>query len=137
MSKITFEVDKEKMDVNLIHQFLTNSYWGTGRTKEEVEISIDNSHTFGIFKDGNQIGFARVITDMIIYAYLMDVFILESERGNGYGKDLVRYIMEYPPFQPIKKWTLGTRDADGLYEQFGFKQHDGAYIFMEKLGGRM
>ncbi len=135
MSNITFETEKEKMDIDLIHQFLTKSYWAKGRTKEVVQISMKNSHNFGIFKDGKQVGFARVITDLAIYAYLMDVFIVESERGAGYGKDLVRYIMEYPAFHGLKKWTLGTRDADGLYEQFGFKKFDGSYIFMEKSRG--
>jgi len=132
MAEIKIETNKEKLDVDFIHQFLTNSYWGTGRSKEEVQTSIDNSHSFGIFKDGKQIGFARVITDFVIYAYLMDVFIAKSERGNGYGKDLVRFMMDYPSFQKIRKWTLGTRDAAGLYEQFGFEKFDGSYIFMER-----
>lgn len=119
--KLIISNDTERLDVHFIHQFLTNSYWAKGRTLEAVQNSIKNSFNFGIYLGGNQIGFARVITDFVVFAYLMDVFIDEKFRGKGYSKLLVENILNHPELKTIQTWRLGTSDAHGLYAQFGFK----------------
>lgn len=83
--------------------------------------SVENSLCFGAFSGDRQVGFARVVTDRATYAYVCDVFVLESERGCGVGKRLMRAIMEHPDLQSLRRWTLFTRDAHGLYRQFGFR----------------
>ena len=113
--------DKSKLQVEVIHEFLSNrSYWAKGRTMDQVIRSIEHSSCFGVFKHDHQVGFARVISDFTIYAYLLDVFILEHDRGNGLGKFLMDCIMQYPELQNIKRWMLGTEDAHGLYQRYGF-----------------
>lgn len=112
--------DRSRFDIDLIHKFLTNSYWAEGIPREVVERSIENSLCFGIFDRDQQIGFARVITDRATFAYLGDVFIVESHRGRGLSKQLMRAVMEHPELQGLRRWSLVTRDAHGLYEQFGF-----------------
>jgi len=113
--------DKEKINIPLVHSILTNSYWAKGRTLEQVKKSIDNSICFGLYHNDEQIGFARIITDKVVFAYIMDVFIIKVERGKGYSKELMEYILSQSDLQGIKTWFLATKDAHGLYEQFGFK----------------
>ena len=113
--------DKSKLDIKLIHNFLTNSYWAKGRTLNEVKRSIENSICFGIFSADKQVGFARVLTDFVVFAYLMDVFIIEEYRGKGLSKKLLQKIFSHERFKGIKKWMLATDDAHTLYEKFGFK----------------
>lgn len=113
--------DKNKLDIPLIHSFLTKSYWAEGRTFEQVKKSVDNSVCFGIYLKDKQIGFARILTDKVVFAYLMDLFIIEEERGKGFAKILMKGILEHPELKGIKNWLLATRDAHKLYEQFGFK----------------
>lgn len=125
--------DKTKLDVNLIHHFLTNSYWAKGITLDTVQKRINNSLCFGIYKDRNQLGFARVITDFVTLAYLLDVFILEEERGKGLSKILLDYIFSYPDLKEIKKWMLSTNDAHGLYARYGFHPLKNIEKFMEKI----
>jgi N-acetylglutamate synthase-like GNAT family acetyltransferase len=120
MKEIIISDDKRKLDVGLIHKFLTTSYWAEGRTIEQVKNSIEHSICFGVYKDDKQIGFARVLTDCTVFAYLMDVFILEGFRGNGFSKLLLKTIFEDNRFKSIKKWMLATKDAHSLYAQFGF-----------------
>lgn len=116
--------DKFKLDVDVIFNYLSNhSYWAMGRTKETIEISIVNSLCFGVYNSENkQVGFARVVTDYAVFAWLMDVFILPSCQGKGLGKLLMSEIMSHKDLQALKRWGLGTNDAHGLYEKFGFKQ---------------
>ena len=88
--------DKSKLQIDIIHDFLCNrSYWAKGRTLAQVKRSIDHSECFGVYKDKNQVGFARVVSDFTIYAYILDVFVLEEERGNGLGKFLMECIMKH------------------------------------------
>ncbi|WP_461452218.1 GNAT family N-acetyltransferase [Mucilaginibacter sp.] len=115
--------DKELLDISLIHDYLSNeSYWSKGISKKKVERSIENSICFGIYKDSEQVGLARVVTDKAIFAYLCDVFILKEYRGNGLSKWLLQTILAHPELQGLKRWTLATLDAHGLYSQFGFSQ---------------
>ena len=134
----TFSIstDPKRLDLSVIHQYLTHSYWGTGRTIKTVEQSIFHSFNFGLYSEDRQIGFARVITDFTIFAYLADVFILEEERGKGLGKWLLKTIMEAEIFDPNIKWTLHTKDAHRLYEQVGFSLTTQSEKIMERNSKR-
>lgn len=112
--------DSSKQQVEVIHNFLSSSYWAKDISYKIVEKSIENSCCFGVFKNGNQIGFARLITDLATFAYLADVFILEEYRGQGLSKWLMDVIIKYPELQGLRKWMLKTSDAHGLYKQYGF-----------------
>jgi GNAT superfamily N-acetyltransferase len=123
--------DKQRLDIELVHGFLTQSYWAKGIPREVVALSIENSFCFGIYGDGQQVGFARVITDYATYAYIADVFVLDSLRGRGLGKWLMERITEHPRLQGLRRWTLATRDAHGLYAQYGFTALKRPENFME------
>jgi GNAT superfamily N-acetyltransferase len=121
-SRLQLSTDKSKLDIKLIHNYLCNeSYWAKGRTFVTVAKSIENSLCFGVYYDEKQIGFARVVTDYAIFAWIMDVFILKDYRGNGYSKMLMKAIMTHEKLLELQRWGLGTDDAHGLYEKFGFK----------------
>jgi len=130
---IAISTDKNKFDIEMIHSFLTNSYWAKGRTMQQVQKSIDNSLCFGVYLNKIQIGFARAVTDYTVYVYLMDVFILPTHRGKGYSKQLMKAILEEPTLQECKDWTLKTKDAHGLYEQFGFAKAQHPKKIMERF----
>jgi len=129
---IQVSTDKKKLDVPFIQNFLKDIYWAAGRTIEEVQKTIDSSVCFGIYLDEEQIGFARVITDYVVFAYVMDVFITEQHRGKGYSSILVSAMIEEPILQNIKIWRLATKDAHFLYEKFGFKALAHPERMMEK-----
>ena len=116
--------DKMKLDVDGIHKYLsTESYWAKNIPVALVQKAIEGSFCFGIYKkesEQQQIGFARVITDKATFGYLADIFILEKYRGIGLSKWLMQEIMNHPELQGFRGWMLGTKDAHGLYEQFGF-----------------
>jgi len=112
--------EKEKFDIDLIHSFLTRSYWAEGISKEIIKRSIEGALCFGVFENDKQIGFARVITDKATFAYLADVFIIKDYRGLGLSKWLMEVIMSHPELQGLRRMMLATRDAHGLYEKFGF-----------------
>lgn len=121
-SIIQISTDKSKLEILSIHNYLCNeAYWAKGRTIETVAKSIENSMCFGVYLDEKQIGFARVVTDYAVFAWIMDVFILNDYKGRGYGKMLMSAIMTHNKLQNLQRWGLGTNDAHGLYEQFGFK----------------
>jgi len=113
--------DRSRLDVDMIHAFLQTTYWAEGRPREVVERSLKNSLCFGVYEGGRQIAFARVVSDHAIFAYLMDVFVLPEFRGRGISKRLLREILDHPDLQGLRFFLLGTRDAHGLYEQFGFE----------------
>jgi GNAT superfamily N-acetyltransferase len=124
--------NREFLDLDVIWGFLTNSYWAKGISRETVARSIEHSLCFGIYdaKD-SQVGFARVISDRATYAYLGDVFVLESHRGRGLSKWLMECIVKHPELQGLRRWTLLTRDAHGLYSQFGFTPVNAPQWYME------
>lgn len=130
---IQISTDKQKLDIDFIHQFLTRSYWAKGRTIEEVQTSIDHCLCFGVYLDDKQIGFARMLTDYTVFGYLMDVFIIEEHQGKGYSKQLMKTITEHPDLQQVKRWMLATHDAHGLYKQFGFTEIEHPSRWMAKL----
>jgi N-acetylglutamate synthase-like GNAT family acetyltransferase len=121
MGRFLISTDRSKLDVDVIHRFLARSYWAEGIPRETVMRSIENSLCFGVYDNPKQIGFARVISDFATYAYVADVFILEPYRERGLGKELMASIMAHPDLQGLRRWSLGTRDAQGLYAQFGFR----------------
>lgn len=131
-AQYAISTDRSRFDLDLIHSFLTSSYWAEGIPREIFERSIENSLCFGIFDHDQQVGFARVITDRATFAYLGDVFIIESHRGRGLSKQLMRAIMEHPELQGLRRWSLVTRDAHKLYEQFGFTLLADAQRHMER-----
>ena len=130
---IIISSEKKMLDLHFIHNFISNSYWAKGRTIEEVKICIDNSLNFGVYLNGKQIGYARVVTDYIVFAYLMDLFIDENYRKKGYSKLLMEYIMTNTLLKNVKAWKLATQDAHFLYEKFGFKLIEKPEKMMEKI----
>lgn len=118
----TISTDPGRLDLDVIHGFLTRSYWAEGRPRERVAQSIRHSLPFGVHHPSGQVGFARVVTDHVVVAYLADVFVLEAHRGRGLGKWLVEVVLGVPELRAIRRWILGTRDAHGLYTRFGFTE---------------
>jgi GNAT superfamily N-acetyltransferase len=118
--EFVISTDEERIDLDIVHGFLRESYWAQGIPREVVARAIKNSLCFGVYSDGKQIGFARVVSDFATYAYIGDVFVMESYRGQGLGKWLMECIVGHPWLQGLRRWTLLTRDAHGLYNQFGF-----------------
>ena len=130
---ITISTDKRKLQIEVIHQFLTETYWAKGRTLDEVKKTIDCCLCYGMYLDGKQIGFARLATDYTVFAYLMDVFVLPEHRGKGYSKQLMKAINEEPQLQSCKVWMLKTSDAHELYKQFGYTELKHPEKVMERL----
>jgi GNAT superfamily N-acetyltransferase len=121
MTSIEISTDQARLDVTMIHAFLANdSYWVKGISRSSVETCIKNSLCFGVYGDGRQIAFARVVTDYVRFAHVLDVFVLPQFRGRGLGKLLIGHMLSHPALRTIVRFTLGTQDAHGLYAQFGF-----------------
>lgn len=118
---IEISTDRSRLDVGVIHRYLCEeSYWAKGIPRDLVERSIEHSLCFGAYDGSALAGFARVITDYATFAYIADVFVLPSHRRRGVSKAILRAIDEHPELQRLRRWHLVTRDAHGLYEQFGF-----------------
>ena len=131
--KIIISKDKKKLNVDLICSFLQQSYWAKNRTKEEIEKSIKNAICFGVYEEDLQVGFARVITDQITFAYIADVFIISPKRGLGYSKKLMSSIVHDNVLSEVRKWYLVTKDAQGLYEKYGFKNFNDKEMTVMKM----
>lgn len=123
--------DTSRIDVGLVHSWLTKSYWARGISLEIVQRSIRSAISLGVYRDGGQVAFARIITDCATFAYLADVYVTETERGRGVGKFLVQASLTHPHVQGLRRWMLGTLDAHGLYEQFGFRNLSSPERWME------
>ncbi len=128
----SISTDKGRLDVAVIHGFLTMSYWAAGVPMDVVKRSIEHSLAFGVYKEDQQVGFARIITDYATFAYLGDVFILEPFRGRGLSKWLMEVIVGHPELQGLRRWVLLTRDAHGLYRQVGFSELSNPERYMER-----
>lgn len=120
--EIEVSTDPAKLDLDVVHNFLTNCYWARGIPLATVKRSIQHSLCFGVYKSSRQVGFARVITDYATFAYLADVFVLEAHRGEGLSKWLMECIVGHPELQGLRRWALVTRDAEALYRKFGFEE---------------
>jgi GNAT superfamily N-acetyltransferase len=120
--QVLISADKSKLDISFIHAYLSGeSYWAKGRSREEVIRSIENSICFGAYlPDGRQIAFARVITDRLVFAWLMDVFVTPGERGKGVGKLLISELLKHEALKQVKGIGLRTEDAHGLYRSYDF-----------------
>jgi GNAT superfamily N-acetyltransferase len=128
------DINDERIDTDLVHRFLSHeSYWAKDRTLIEVNKSIENSLNFGVYKKDAMVGFARIVTDYVSFAYLADVFIVKEERGKGLGKNLINYILDYPSIKNTKRWMLGTMDAHELYRPYGFSELANPKRLMERL----
>jgi GNAT superfamily N-acetyltransferase len=133
MPQFVISTNKLELDVPMIYQFLSEqSTWAVGIPRRVVERSIENSMCFGGFLDGKQIAFARVVTDYSTFANLVDVFVLPSYRGNGFAKRMMQAIIEHPSLQGLRRFTLSTSDAHGLYRQFGFTEAQRPQTYMER-----
>ncbi len=126
--------NKEQLDIAKIHQYISKeSYWGMGRTLEDVQKTIQHSHCFGLYSESNeQLGFARVVTDFVVFAYLMDVIIFKEHQGKGLGDMLIAYIIESDNLRDIKTFALKTKDAHTLYERYGFEKIGNSKLWMAK-----
>lgn len=131
----TISTDPSLINIDTVHIYLSQrSYWAEHVPREIVEKSIAYSLCFGIYDNVSQVGFARLVTDRATFAYLADVFVLEEYRGRGLSKWLMEVIHAHPELQTLRRWMLGTRDAHGLYEQFGWSvmNEDTRKRFMQK-----
>lgn len=130
-SNYSISTEQARFDVGAIHAYLTRSYWAADIPMDVVARAIENSLCFGVFHGAEQVGFARVITDKATFAYLADVYILEAHRGNGLAKQLLRVIQRHPALQGLRRFLLATKDAHGLYRQFGFSAPAKVEFLME------
>jgi len=125
--------DPSRIDTDVVCDFLSRSYWARGRPRERTELGIAHSLVFGLYAGERQIGFARVVTDYAIIAYLCDVFIHEAHRGRGLGKWLVETLVNHPDLKDVRRWLLATDDAHGLYAKYDFKPLDHVENWMQRL----
>ena len=132
----TISTDPALLNIDVIHSFLSRSYWSRGIPKEVVIKSIENSLCFGLFDQDQQIGFARIITDYVNLAYLCDIFVLEEYQGKSLGKWLIECITSYPSLQGVRRLLLATDDAHEFYRKFGFAELSTPEKFMERLHDR-
>jgi GNAT superfamily N-acetyltransferase len=123
--------DRARLDVDAIHGYLARSYWSPGIPREIVARAIEHSICVGVYRGAAQVGFARVVTDQATFAYLADVYVLEEHRGQGLSKRLMAAVMAHPALQRIRRFMLVTRDAQGLYRQFGFVEPPRPEMLME------
>jgi GNAT superfamily N-acetyltransferase len=131
----TISTDRARLDLDLIFDYLHHTaYWAQGRPRAVVERSIEHSENFGLYRGLPQVGFARVVTDYATFGYVCDVFVLPSEQGNGLGKWLIATMLSHPELQGFRWWYLRTRDAHGLYRQFGFRELQDPSRSMERPG---
>jgi GNAT superfamily N-acetyltransferase len=128
MGEYVVDVDKSRLQIGVIHDFLAQSYWATNIPRDLVERSIAGSDCYGIYRGDEQVGFARVVTDRTRFAYVSDVFVLGEHRGKGLGKWLIGLILSREDYREISGWLLSTDDAHGLYGQFGFARADSTRV---------
>jgi GNAT superfamily N-acetyltransferase len=124
--------DRARIDVDLVHNFISSSYWAAGMPRSTLERAIENSLVFGVYHAAYQVGFARAITDLATYAYLSDVFVIEPYRNRGLSKWLMECILEHPGLRGLRRFALFTRDAQGLYERYGFGPPRSASTYLER-----
>jgi N-acetylglutamate synthase-like GNAT family acetyltransferase len=132
----TYEIDsdKERLDFIMIHHFLSRcSHWASGITREVLRRAIAHSLAFGLYRDDEQIGFARVVSDEATFAYLADVFVIAEERNAGLGQWLVETILADPRLQQLRRWLLVTRDAKSLYQRCGFAAFTPGLAYLERF----
>ena len=134
MSESEISTDQSRLDLAAVHRFLTEeSHWARGIDRATVERAVRNSLCFGAYRDGAQIGFARVVTDRATFAFVCDVFVLAEARGNGVAGLLIDAIMRHPDLQGLRRMALTSRDAKGLYARAGFADLANPERWMERF----
>jgi GNAT superfamily N-acetyltransferase len=128
---LLLSTDRAKVRMDEVLAMLHASHWGGGMTMEALRRAVDNSLTMGVYDGERQVGFLRAVTDISTYAYLTDVIVHESARGQGIGKWMMEVVMRHPDLQGLRRMALWTRSARGLYEQFGFSTDMPASTYME------
>lgn len=129
----SISTDQTRLDVPLIHRFLAReSYWARNVPIETVQRALRHSLCFGLYEDGAQVGFARVVTDAATFGYLADVFVVASHRGRGLAKRLIAAVMQHPDLRGLRRFMLATRDAHALYRRFGFSAPENPQVLMER-----
>lgn len=132
LSDIRITSDPDELDIPFIHGFVSQSYWAKNIPLQTLKKAIENSVVFGAYlPSGEQVGFARVVTDKATFAYLGDVFVVASQRGLGVSKQLMQAVVEHPDLQGLRRFMLATSDAHGLYAQFGFQAVENPGILMQ------
>jgi GNAT superfamily N-acetyltransferase len=129
----TISTDQSRLDMPVVYDFLSRSYWANTRPRKHTDGAFSNSVVFGVYEGDRQIGVARVITDYAVFAYLCDVFIHEDYRGHGLGKWMMQSMLDHPDLKHVRRWLLVTDDAHGLYRQFGFEQLTDVEKWMQRL----
>ncbi len=131
--QFTISTDPSRLDMNVVYDFLSRSYWANGRPRERTNEAFANSLVFGLYDGDRQIGMGRVVTDFSIVAYLCDVFVHEDYRGHGLGKWLIQSVLDHPNLKHVRRWLLATDDAHSLYQQFGFAPLTDIEKWMQRL----
>lgn len=129
--EVTITTDPARLNLDVVYGYLSRAYWCEGIPREIVERAMRHSLCFGLFEGETQVGFARVVTDYATYAYLCDVFVLETHRGKGLGTWLMQCVMRHPDLQGLRRWNLVTRDAHELYRRVGFTALANPQSYME------
>jgi GNAT superfamily N-acetyltransferase len=132
----SYEIDiaKDRLDIGLIHDFLSRcSLWARGIPRDVLDKAIANSLCFGLYRDGEQVGFARIVTDEATFAYLADVFVVAEHRNAGLGQFLVEVILAYEPLQGLRRWLLVTSKAASLYRRCGFTHLAANCSYLERF----
>lgn len=130
---LLISTDPQRLDLEAICDFLSRSYWAQNRPRATVELSLKHSLVFGVYDGSRQVGMARIVTDYATFAWLCDVFIHEDYRAKGIGKWLMATIISHPDLQGLRRFLLATRDAHGLYSQFGFTPMNNPDRWMERF----
>jgi GNAT superfamily N-acetyltransferase len=125
--------DRNAIDFNAVYDFLKTTPWASGLSRDALNRAIRNSLCFSLFEENRQIGFARVITDFVTYAYLCDVYVIEARRGQGLGSWLIRCVLGHPEIAALKRVALITHDAQDFYLQLGFRFIPKLDRYMERL----
>jgi GNAT superfamily N-acetyltransferase len=132
---LLISTDPARLDLDAITDMLSRAYWAKGRTREVIARYVQHSLVFGLYDGEKQIGLARIVSDYTTFAWLCDVFVHEDYRGRGIGKWLMETVLSYPELQGLRRFLLATRDAHGLYAQYGFTSLADAGRWMEKFNG--
>ena len=132
---LLISTDPARLDLDAITDMLSRAYWAKGRTREVIARYVEHSLVFGVYDGEKQIGLARIVSDYTTFAWLCDVFVHEDYRGRGIGKWLMETIMSHPELQGLRRFLLATRDAHGLYAQYGFALLASPERWMEKFNG--
>lgn len=133
MLNLEIDTDRTRLDRSLIHRYLSEeSYWARGLPRAVLDRALEHSLCFGVYREGAQVAFARMVTDYATFAYLSDVFVLETERGQGIAQRLMATVLAHPELQGLRRIALATRDAHALYARYGFTALARPETFMER-----